>query len=102
MGALNRIESQPSTQNAAIDFITLVGETFYTMMAVTFKNMIPSRRVCVVYTCNYKNAALDDLLGSTSTSWCDPLAGLRGVGRCSNFLILQLPAGTMYVSKGPR
>lgn len=46
------------------------------------------------------NAALDDLLGSTSTSWCDPLTCLRGLGRCSNVLVLQLP-GTMYVEKDP-
>jgi len=33
VGVLNRIESQPSNQNAAIDFITPVGETFDTMMS---------------------------------------------------------------------
>ena len=37
-----------------------------------------------------KNAALDDLLGSTSTSWYDPLACLRGAGQCPNALILRV------------
>ena len=75
MGALNRIESQPSNQNAAIDFITPVGETFYTMMAVTLNHETIKERLRRLYF-QLKNAALDDLVGSTSTSWCDPLACL--------------------------
>ena len=45
------------------------------MMAVTLNHETIKERLRRLYF-QLKNAALDDLVGSTSTSWCDPLACL--------------------------
>ena len=96
VGVLNRIESQPSNQNAT-------REGYYTWRSILhydvthFLNMRPSRIVCVVYTCNYKNPALDDLLGSTSTSWYDPLE----MSKCID-TTCTVTTGKMYVEQYPQ